>query len=114
MTEKEINKMYIDRFIDSMETDYQNWKITHCAGAGWSWTEYYSPDYKNENGRVSFGFSLNYNGAWVDGHFNWRKPFLNPFSKTFWRFRNAKRKMIEYLQNKEEQEYLQKLNDIIA
>ena len=114
MNEKKINRMLVDRFICSMENDYQNWRMTHCGGGpGWYWTEYHSPEYENENGRISFGFSLNHTGAWIDGHFNWSTPFQNPFGKKFWRFRRAKLKMVEYLQNKEEQEYLQKLNSVI-
>jgi hypothetical protein len=116
MTRKEINQMYMQRFIASLENDFQNWKMTHCGGGGpgYYWTEYHSPSYENENGRVSFGFSLNHEGAWVDGTFNWSVPFLNPFSKTFWRYRKATGEMKKWLQDKEEQEYLQKLNKIIS
>ncbi len=114
MKKKETDKLYLDKFIQSMENDYEKWKMNHCGGAGWSWTEYHSPNYENENGRVSFGFSLNHTGAWIDGFFNWSKPLLNPFSKTFWRFLSAKHKMKSHLKNKEKQEYLQKLNNIIS
>jgi hypothetical protein len=116
MTRKEINQMYMQRFIASLENDFQNWEMMHCGGGGpgYYWTEYHSPSYENENGRVSFGFSLSHEGAWVDGTFNWSVPFLNPFSKTFWRYRKATSEMKKWLQDKEEQEYLQKLNKIIS
>ncbi len=113
MKKNEIDRMYMSRFIESMETDYMNWKMTHCAGPGMSWTEYHSPDYANENGRVSFGWSLNHEGAWVDGYFSWSAPFLNPFSKTFRRFKKARKFMKNYLQEKEIKEYREKLKSVI-
>jgi hypothetical protein len=113
MKKEEIDKLYINKFIQSMENDYERWKMNHCVGVDWAWTEYHSPNYENEEGRVSFGFSLNHDGAWINGHFQWSKTLLNPFSKTFWRFLSAKRKMKSYLKSKEKQEYLQKLNSII-
>jgi hypothetical protein len=114
MEKKQVDKLYINKFIQSMENDYERWEMNHCAAVDWSWTEYHSPNYENEEGRVSFGFSLNHIGAWIDGYFQWSKPILNPFSKTFWRFRKAVRKMKAHLRAKEKQEYLQKLMGIIG
>jgi hypothetical protein len=114
MKKKEVDKLYIDKFIQSMENDFERWKMNHCGAADGDWTEYHSPAYENEEGRVSFGFSLNHTGAWIDGYFQWSKPLLNPLDKTFWRFRKAARKMKAHLRNKEKQEHLQKLMGIIG
>jgi hypothetical protein len=110
---KDINKIYFDKFLHSMKNDYMDWNMTHCAGADWSWTEYRSPNYTNENGNLSFGFALCNNGAWVNGMFKWKLPLLNIFSKSFWKFRKAKLKMIKHLKNKEKTAYLKELNSVI-
>lgn len=117
MNKKAIDKIYLQRFIESMENDYQKWTMTHCSGADWSWTEYHSPDYhspdkeKGGSNRISFGFSLNHAGAASNGVWNWEVPFsvINPFTHTFWRFRKAQNKMRSFLKNKEKLEHLQKL-----
>jgi len=117
MNKKKIDSLYLQRFIESMEKDYEKWEMKHCAGAGWSWTEYHSPAYHSpdtENGGsnlIRFGFTLNIIGAALNGVWNWEIPFavLNPFTITFWRFRKAKKKMMSYLKNKANQEHLQKL-----
>ena len=117
MNKKAIDKIYLQRFLESMENDYEKWTMTHCAGADWSWTEYYSPDYhspdaeKGGSNRVRFGFSLNHVGAALNGVWNWEIPFsvLNPFTRTFWRFRKAQNKMRSFLKNKEKLEHLEKL-----
>jgi hypothetical protein len=113
MNKKQINELYIQRFIHSMEEDYQNWKMSHCAGPGWAWTEFHSPDYTNDTGRISFGFSLNHVGAWIDGYFQWSLPVRNPFTKTFWRFRRAKNQMKNHLREAEEREYINRLNSVL-
>jgi len=116
MTKANINRVYVMRFILSMENDYKNWKMNHCAGPGMAWTEYHSPDYANEYGRVSFGFSLCHNGAWVDGYFKWNIPMwalYNPFTTTMWRFHKAERRMKSYLKSEEQRLYLEKLNQVI-
>lgn len=105
MTNNEINQMYIERFIDSMQNDFDQWKVNHLAGPGMAWTEYHSPDYENENGRVCFGFSLNSTGAWIDGFFRWSVPFMNPLGINYRRFRKAKRKMIKHIKTKEKNAY---------
>jgi hypothetical protein len=113
MKMNEIDWMYVSRFIESMETDYMKWKMDHCAGAGMSWTEFHSPEYENENGKVSFGWSLNHDGAWVNGCFSWPTPFLNPLLKTFWRFRKARKFLKNYLEEKEVKEYREKMKSVI-
>lgn len=116
MKMRSINKTYVNRFIESMENDYKEWKMSHYEGPGVSWTEYHSPDYENENGRVSFGFSFNDTGAWINGHFSWSLPLyvaFNPFSKVFWRFRKAKSDLKLYLQSKELEEYMKILNSVV-
>ena len=113
MNSKQLNEQYIERFIGSMETDFEQWKMTHHDSIGWSWTEFHSPDYENESGRLSFGFSLNHHGAWVDGFFRWSLPMLNPLTKTYWRFRRAKNRMMEFHHNEEEKEHIKKLKSVL-
>ena len=113
MTDKQTNDKYIEKFIESMENDFKSWKMNHCAGPGMSWTEYHSPEYSSENGRVSFGFSLTNHGAWVNGYFRWNLPMMNPFSKRSRRFRKAKRNMEKYLNSEEHRQYLNDLNAVI-
>ncbi len=110
---KGIDKIYFDRFLQSMENDYINWEMQYYFGADGSWTEYRSPKYTNENGDISFGFELCNRGAWVNGVFKWELPLLNIFGKSFWKFRKAKLRMIKYLKNKERDEYLKELNSVI-
>lgn len=43
LTKKEIDSYYISRMIDSLEKDYDEWKITHCEGPGMSWTDFNGP-----------------------------------------------------------------------
>lgn len=116
MNNKQIDKIYLDRFIHSMENDYQNWTIQHCSAMGSSWTEFYSPTYENANGgRLSFGFCLNHTGVWVNGHFSWKIPFavLNPFNPIFWKFRRSKKGMKKYLESKEKELYLHNLKSVL-
>ena len=116
MTKSETDKKYVDRFIQSMENDYEKWTMTVYSGMDGSWHEYRSPDYTNANGRICFGFGLCNSGAWIDGMFRWSLPFgalFNPFSKTSWRFRAAERKMKRYLKSKAHQQYLEELNQSI-
>ncbi len=125
MTKKETDKMYIDLFIQSMENDFEQWKMTSYAGLEGLWVEYRSPHYETgafsqrfgtpqvENSRFSFGFSSSV-GAWINGHFAWRKPFLIPLSKTHLRFVKAERKMKRYLQEQEKLKHLEKLNRAIG
>jgi len=114
MTKKEINKQYIERFIDSMENDFEQWKMNVYSGMEGNFYEYRSPDYHNEAGtRISFGFGTSASGAWIDGHLSWRLPLLSPFTKNYWRFKRAERKVKSFLINKDHQEYLTKLKQSI-
>lgn len=114
MTEKEINDMYIEKFIDSMENDFEKWQMRIYSGMDGSFYEYHSPDYNNAAGtRISFGFGSCATGAWIDGHLSWRIPFLNPFKKRCWRFKRAEQKVKSFLINKDRQEYLIKLKQSI-
>jgi hypothetical protein len=56
---------------------------------------------------------LNHDGAWVNGCFSWPTPFLNPLSKTFWRFRKARKFLKNYLEEKEVEEYREKMKSVI-
>jgi len=56
----EVDVLYFDKFIESLENDYKFWTMRPCAGgAGHSWTEFQSPDYANGTGnKISFAFTL--------------------------------------------------------
>ena len=112
-TEEQINNYYVSRMIDSLEKDYDKWEMKHCSGADWSWTEYHGPEYKNEEGRrIRFAFTLNYNGAYVDGRMRWSIPFMvrfNPFSYQGRRLKKAAKRMKSHLRGKEKKEQLEKL-----
>ena len=114
MTENEINNAYINRFIESMEKDFEKWTMRIYSGMDGSFHEYHSPDYTNEVGtRISFGFGSCTDGAWINGHLSWRLPLMNLFSKRFWRFKRSERKVKSFLINKERREYLTKLKESI-
>ena len=113
-----INNFYFSRFIDSLEQDYEQWKIQHTGGGdGWTWTEYHSPTYKNKNGeRLQFSFTLNGTGAYVNGQMSWYVGFggrFNIFSARTRRFKKASAKMKSYLNKRERQEYNKKLMDAL-
>ena len=114
MKSKEINDIYIEKFIDSMENDFEKWQMNIYSGMDGSFFEYHSPDYHNEAGtRLSFGFGSCSTGAWIDGNLSWRLPFMNPFTKRYWRFKRAERKVKSFLINKHHLEHLTKLKQSI-
>jgi hypothetical protein len=113
-TEKEINNYYISRMIDSLEKDYTKWEMKYYeGGADLSWTEYHGPEYKNEAGnRIKFAFTLNADGAYVDGRMRWCIPPMlrfNPFSYQGRRLKKATKRMISHVRGKEKKEHLEKL-----
>ncbi len=117
MTQKEMDNLYVERFIHSMENNYKDWTMTICSGMDGSWNEYRSPEYTNENGRISFGMGMCNTGAWIDGLFRWGLPFsvlTNPFDKRFWRYKKAERKMKRWLKAEQKRKYLEELERHIA
>jgi hypothetical protein len=113
LSKKEIDNYYVSRMIDSLEKDYDKWKITHCEGPGMAWTEYHGPEYENqEKNRISFAYTLNYTGAYINGRIGWTVPIMiisNPFSYQGRRLKKAYRKMKAHLERREEKERLNHL-----
>jgi hypothetical protein len=100
--------------IDSLEKDYDQWKIKYCGGGpGDSWTEWHSPDYINKNGeKIQFAFTLNYNGAYINGRIRWTVGFLqnyNIFSHMTRRYKRALKRMKKHLRTIEKQERIERL-----
>jgi len=112
-TEKEINNYYISRMIDSLEKDFTKWEMKYFEGSDWGWTEYHGPEYKNEAGnRIKFAFTLNLDGAYVNGRMRWGIPLMlrfNPFSYQGRRLKKATKRMISHVREKEKKEHLEKL-----
>lgn len=116
MTLKEANKLYVRKFIHSMENHYKDWTMTVYSGMEGSWDEYRSPDYPTTDGKISFGIGACNTGAWIDGNLRWTLPtsvLLNMFSSDFWKFRRAARKMKSYLKQKAKEKYVEELNRAI-
>lgn len=112
MTKTEIDNQYIDRFISSMENDKLDWTISISAGMEGTFYDYRSPGYTNEAGvKTTFGFGSFSNGVWIDGHFYWSVPLLNPFTKRFWRFRRAKAEVQRHLKSELQKKYLETLKE---
>lgn len=112
-TRKEIDKLYLIKFIESMEKDFDKWERTTSYSWEYSYDRYLSPKY----GDVTFGFDncfLSYEGAWIGGIFKWQIPnnvLLNPFNPYFWKYRNAKKKLKSYYSNKLINEKIENLID---
>jgi hypothetical protein len=117
MNTSQINRVYIEAMLVSMETDYSNWTMNSCGAAGYSWLEFHSPEYRTPVGaRKSYAFTLNYDGAYVDGRIAWTVPAIvkiNPVNPLFWRFWFAKRKLVKFLKQKAAQEHLEYLSNHI-
>jgi hypothetical protein len=102
---KTINEFYFSRLIDSLEKDYEKWEMHHFAGAGFSWTDYYSPAYENDEG-IIIKFTLDgiVDGAYINGTLKWHLSIFrkyNVFSIKTIRFWKAYRKMKNHLVEKE-------------
>ena len=117
MNIKQINRVYTEAMIVSMETDYTNWTMQSCGAAGYSWLEFHSPEYKSPVGaRKAYAFTLNYDGVYLDGRISWTVPAtikFNPFNNLFWRFWLAKRKLTKFLKKQETARHLDYLSNHI-
>jgi hypothetical protein len=117
MNTQQINDTYTKSMISSMETDYLNWTMTTCGGAGYTWLEFHSPEYRTPVGaRKSYAFTLNYDGAYINGRIMWTVPAIikvNPLNPLFWRFWIAKQKLVKFLKQKAAQEHLEHLGNHI-
>lgn len=111
---EQVNEFYFSRLIDSLERDYDQWEMKHCGGGpGWTWTEWHGPEYKNEAGeRLQFAFTLNYNGAYINGRIGWTVSplqYYNIFSYRTRRFRKAMKRMKKHLKYVELKQRTEKL-----
>jgi hypothetical protein len=110
LTKKEIDTLYIEGYIDSMENDYPLWKLETYCGMDGDMFEYKSPEY----GDIIYGFGYNYNGVWIDGFFEWSLPYsvcYNPFNKYFWRYHIARRNLKKHKINELKQKYYNRLHE---
>lgn len=110
LDKKKINEKYVIDFIESMEFDYDKWKLDVHSSLDGPMREYRSPKY----GDVVFGFGYSFCGAWINGYFKWSVPYsiyYNPFNHLFWGFHRAKSKVKKHLNFKLQQEYLNELNN---
>jgi hypothetical protein len=112
--ELDINELYMDRFIISLEEDIDLWKRKDVgASTGETWSEWDGPSYTNEVGEtITFGQNLLYTGCWINGRIGWTVGFwrfINPFSKKSRRLRKALRNMKYHVNQKRKREHLKTL-----
>jgi hypothetical protein len=116
LTMKEINRMYIDRIIQSLTEDKEKWTREVMCGMYGCFVDYYSPKYPTTNeGTLQFS-DKEYVKAHIDGKPAWEIPFWmyhNPFSDKSRRLRKAMNDMRVYLIEKDAQEYRDKLSKSI-
>ena len=115
-TMKEVNRMYIDRIIQSLTEDKEKWTREVMCGMGGCFVDYYSPKYKNTNGDVIMFSDKEFAGAHIDGMLAWTIGFWdyhNPFSDRSSKLRKAMREMKQYLIIKDEEKRLSKLKKSI-
>jgi hypothetical protein len=113
---KEVNRMYIDRIIQSLTEDKEKWTREVMCGMDRCFEDYYSPKYKNTNGNMISFSNKGLAGAHIDGMLVWTVGFwvyYNPFSNRSLKLREAMLEMKQYLINKDEEERLSKLKKII-
>lgn len=94
-----IDKMYLDKFIESMTIDTAKWEMTTSYTIGGVICQYRSCGY----GTITFSFGSGVQGAWINGHYEWGVPrsvLSNPFNEYFWIYRNAKNKVKKYTMSK--------------
>lgn len=117
MDKKTIDNFYVSRLIDSLEKDYEKWKVI-----GYDYTdsycniyhvnEYQGVEYKNKKGET-LKFTLSHDfSAIVNGVVSWSIPFLsmyNIFSYRTRRLLRASNKMKKYTKNKQKEEQIKKL-----
>jgi hypothetical protein len=112
----EVNRMYIDRIIQSLTEDKEKWTREVMCGMDGCFEDYYSPKYKNTNGNMVSFSDKGLAGAHIDGMLVWTVGFwayYNPFSNRSLKLREAMFEMKQYLNNKAEEERLSKLKKII-
>lgn len=102
---KTINEFYFSRLIDSLEKDYEKWEMHHFRGPNFSWTDYNSPTYTNDEGiTIKFTLDGTVDGAYINDTLKWYLSIFrkyNIFSGKTIRFWKAYRKMKNHLVDKE-------------
>jgi hypothetical protein len=113
---KEVNRMYIDRIIQSLTEDKEKWTREVMCGMDGCFVDYYSPKYKNKNGDDIMFSDKGLAGAHIDGMLSWEISiwdYYNPFSERSAKLRKVMNKMRQYLIIKDEEERLSKLKKSI-
>ena len=113
---KEVNRMYIDRIIQSLTEDKEKWTREVMCGMGGCIVDYYSPKYKNTSGDMISFSDKGLAGAHINGMLVWNVGFwdyYNPFSDRSTKLRKAMNEMQQYLFIKDEEKRLSKLKKSI-
>ena len=113
---KEVNRMYIDRIIQSLTEDKEKWTREVMCGMDGCFVDYYSPKYPTKNEGTLYFSDKEFVSAHIDGGIAWSIGFWdynNPFSKRASRLRKAIREMVKYHIIKDEEERLSKLKKSI-
>lgn len=113
---KEVNRMYIDRIIQSLTEDKEKWEREVMCGMDGCFVDYYSPKYKNTSGDIIMFSDKELAGAHIGGILAWTIGFwdyYNPFSDRSSKLRKAMREMKQHLIIKDEEKKLSKLKKSI-
>lgn len=111
---KTVDKFYFSRMIDSLEKDFKEWEMRYHSSYAGGYTEYVSPEYKNEGGkRIQFVLGDIHDGAYVDGYFSWNIGFgkYNLFSYQTIRFWSAYLRMKSFIKEGKRKERTKFLMD---
>lgn len=116
LTIKEVNRMYIDRIIQSLTEDKEKWTREVMCGMDGCFVDYYSPEYINNSGEKITFSDKELAGAHINSIFAWSISFwdyYNPFSDRASKLRKAMSEMRLYLIEKETQKRLKSLKKTI-
>lgn len=108
MKKSEIDRIYIEGFIKSMEEDIDKWWLYKSSGIDGTIYEYKSPKYDDRISYISYKFGGG-DGVYIDGYFKWKVPLsilLNPFNPYFWKYRKLRSRVKKYILEKEKQKEL--------
>jgi hypothetical protein len=110
----------LEKLIHSLENEPNRWQRKSCGAAGESWTEWHGPEElifsTTPPSRLSFSYTYQGLGAYMDGCFRWRIGFWdwwNPISKRSSRLRKAFRNMQQVIYAAEQAETLERYNIFI-
>lgn len=112
---KEIDKLYIDRAIESLVDDKENWQREVMCGMEGCFIDCYSPSYIKDGIKISFSDRYGLT-AYIDGNREWEIGFwdlYNPFSNRARKLDKAFNNMRLFHVKKERKEKEEKLKSAI-